>query len=102
MNQWNNLTEEDAKQNRSEVVTQLLDAIKQVKATDSGYTLRFGSSGHDLGLAMEWIQIERVCNPFLRFKLSVESNGGPVSLEMVGPAGTQEFLRSELALNRWM
>jgi hypothetical protein len=80
----------------------MLDAIKYVKAVDSGYRIRFGASQEDLMLASEWIHVERVCHPFLRFKMSVESNGGPISLEMAGPMGTQDFLRSELALNRWM
>ncbi|MEJ2744060.1 MAG: hypothetical protein P8176_16720, partial [Gammaproteobacteria bacterium] len=66
------------------------------------YRLRFGTSENDLVLVSEWIHVERVCNPFLRFRMSVEANGGPISVEIAGPAGTQDFLRSELALGRWM
>lgn len=93
---------EEAQGLRGELITRMLDAIKQVREIDSGYVLRFGSSEQDLLMVSEWIHVERICNPFLRFKMSVESNSGPISVEMAGPTGTQDFLRSELALNRWM
>jgi hypothetical protein len=105
MSDWSepqSLTIEEAQQIRGELITQLLDAIKQVRESDSGYTLRFSSSNNDLKMVSEWIHVERICNPFLRFKLAVESNGGPISVELAGPSGTQDFLRSELALSRWM
>ena len=43
----------------------------------------------------EFISNERLCCPFLRFTLNVNSNQGPVSLSLTGPHGTQEFLRAE-------
>lgn len=105
MSDWNSpqdLSTEEAQEMRGELITRMLDSIKQVREIDSGYVLRFGSSSQDLVMVSEWIQVERLCNPFLRFRLSVESNGGPISVEMAGPSGTQDFLRSEFALNRWM
>jgi hypothetical protein len=105
MSDWTSpqgLSNEEAQEMRLELISRMLDSIKQVREIDSGYALRFGASAQDLVMVSEWIQVERICNPFLRFKLSVESNGGPISLEMAGPSGTQDFLRGEFALNRWM
>lgn len=96
------LTEETAREKRGEIVNVVLDNIKQVKAVDKGYGLRFSPDGESLLLLSDWIYVERLCNPFLRFVLKVESNNGPVWLEISGPAGTQDFLKSEFALNRWL
>jgi hypothetical protein len=38
------------------------------------------------------VDAERRCCRFLRFDLSVEPEGGPVTLSLTGPAGTREFL----------
>ncbi|HYK83545.1 MAG TPA: hypothetical protein VEU55_10420 [Gemmatimonadales bacterium] len=38
------------------------------------------------------IDAERRCCPFLRFHVITEAAGGPVWLEVTGPAGTREFL----------
>ncbi len=92
---------EESENERSRILSVLLDSIKQVKETEIGFSLRLGTNVEDMILASEWIQVERLCNPFLRFTLVVESNGGPVSLEIGGPSGTKDFLSTELALSRW-
>jgi hypothetical protein len=38
------------------------------------------------------IDAVRQCCQFLRFQLTVEAAGGPVVLDVTGPAGSQEFL----------
>lgn len=96
------LTLEQAQAQRIEQLPLLLDEIKQVKVIDSGYSLRFGLEPPSLILVCDWLQIERICQPFLRMKLSIESNQGPIWLELSGPAGTQDFLKSEYGLNRWL
>src|SRR5579872_5590695 len=40
------------------------------------------------------VDAERQCCRFLRFILTIESNLGPISLEVTGPDGTQGFLES--------
>lgn len=93
---------QEAQEKRSELLSIVLDGIKQVKEIESGYSLRFDPYLEDLILITDWIQIERSCNPFLRFRLTIESNSGPVWLDMSGPAGTQNFLKTEYGLNRWL
>ena len=42
------------------------------------------------------LDAERQCCRFLRFRLTVEPNLGPIVLELSGPPGTEEFLASLL------
>ena len=44
------------------------------------------------------IEPERQCCPVLRFVVTAEPDGGPVWLELSGPAATKEFLRGLLNL----
>lgn len=94
-------TSENAQEKREELLSMLMDSIKQVQETESGYQLRFSSLNEDIVLVSDWVQAERICNPFLRFMMSIESNQGPISCELQGPAGTKSFLESALSLNRW-
>ena len=43
-----------------------------------------------------FIDLERRCCAFLRFRLTVEPGEGPIWLELTGPPGTREFLAAEL------
>ena len=61
-----------------------------------GVALRYAPEPASIAALAELIQVERRCCPFLRFRLTVEPGGGPIWLELTGPAGTREFLASEL------
>ena len=61
-----------------------------------GITLRYSSEPGTLALLAEFIQLESQCCPFLRFRLTVEPGGGPIRLELTGPAGTRELLAREI------
>jgi len=87
---------------REEILGRILDSIKHVEAVEGGYTLRFGSTDEDYVLVADWVQIERLCNPFLRFTINVESSQGPITVAMQGPSGTAAFLEQSLSLGRWM
>lgn len=45
------------------------------------------------------IETEHQCCRFLRFRLLIEPGDGPVSLEVTGPIGTEDFLLSLLEMN---
>jgi hypothetical protein len=61
-----------------------------------GVRLRFAPEGDMLSLIARTVNAERECCRFLRFQLTVEPDGGPLWLEMTGPAGTREFLSALL------
>jgi hypothetical protein len=64
---------------------------------EAGYRFEFTADTETLSLIADMIDAERRCCRFLRFDLRVERDGGPVSLEITGPPGTQEFVDALLA-----
>ncbi len=95
-------SKENAAEKREELLSFILDSLKQVQETEAGYHLRFGQSNEELVIISDWLQTERIANPFLRFNLAIESHDGPISLDISGPEGTKSFLESALSLNRWL
>ena len=95
-------TKEDAQELREQVVSQVLDLIRTVIETEEGYTLNFGRKPEYIDLIVTFLKIERLCQPFLRMSLISESNDGPVKLEVFGPSGTKDFMKSEYGLKRWL
>ena len=61
-----------------------------------GLALEFVASGETLALVTSAIDAERQCCRFLRFRLTVEPDGGPLRLELTGPAGSREFITALL------
>jgi len=57
-----------------------------------GHRLGFGASDEILNLIARAINAERHCCRFLRFRLIVEPDEGPILLELTGPEGTRDFL----------
>ncbi len=96
------LTPEAARELREPVLAVILDAIKSVIEGEVGFTLNFGRESRIIKSVSQMIEIERAVNPFLRMTLVVESNQGPVKLELTGPTGTKDFLISEFGLKRWL
>lgn len=96
------LTKEEVQERRNELLPIVLDTIRRVDEVEEGYVLVFESDDKEAALVSEWMLMERICNPFLRFQLSFESNNGPVSLQLSGRSGTKDFLQSEFSLRRWL
>jgi len=48
--------------------------------------------------AAEFVALEKLCCPFLRFRLEMAEEGGPLLLSLTGRAGVREFLRAELGI----
>jgi hypothetical protein len=57
-----------------------------------GLRLKFAASEDTIALIARTIEAERHCCRFLRFRMTVEPNGGPVWLDLTGPAGTRDFV----------
>jgi len=70
----------------------LARAATSVVAIADGYRFEFEASSAILDAIAAAIDAERQCCRFLRFRLTVEPDGGPVTLEVCGPAGSHEFL----------
>jgi hypothetical protein len=62
----------------------------------NGISFRLPSNA--LEAVMRFVANERKCCPFMTFDIRVQANGGPVLLNMTGPAGTCEVIEAELGV----
>src|SRR2546428_4904935 len=86
------LTSSELQERRRTVLEKLRRAVLEVRELEDGYAYCFPSEGEWLPELAAMIDLERQCCPFLRFRLTVEANGGPVWMELTGPEGTKDFL----------
>ncbi len=59
-----------------------------------GRRLLFAGAAGVLGLIARAVDAERQCCRFLRFRLTLEPDEGPIILELTGPEGTRDFLKA--------
>ncbi len=90
------LSEPDLAKRRAGLFADLSRRRQEARWLAEGITLRYSSEQGTLALLGEFIQLESQCCPFLRFQLTVEPGGGPIWIELTGPAGTREFLAQEI------
>jgi hypothetical protein len=86
------LTSAELQKRRQTVLQKMRSAVVEARELQDGYAYCFPSENQQLSEIASMIELERQCCPFLRFRLTVEPNGGPVWLELTGPAGTKQFL----------
>jgi hypothetical protein len=75
--------------------SEILAAVTSVTELPDGYSLHLPEGRTPLVALAEWIAFERVCCPFLRFRLSVDAES-PLRLDLLGDDGVKDFLRAEL------
>jgi len=68
--------------------------ILERRELSDGYAFRFAAEAGAIAELAEWIGLERMCCPFLRFSVEVEPNGGPVWLKLTGGAQVKAFVGS--------
>jgi hypothetical protein len=90
------LTPDALRTRREGLLADLLrHAIAREELPD-GLRLRFAASGETLATIARAVDAERQCCRFLRFAITIEPDGGPISVELNGPAGTREFVAALL------
>jgi hypothetical protein len=90
------LSERELAERRAGLPADLRRQRQEVRWLPDGVTLRYPPGPGVLASLAEFVRLESQCCPFLRFRLTVESGGGPIWLELTGPAGTREFLAAEV------
>jgi hypothetical protein len=88
------LTEPELREREATVLASVSARVREVKDLESGYAFRFDPEADLIPEIATLIDLERRCCPFLRFGLTVTPGNGPVWLELTGPEGTREFLRT--------
>jgi hypothetical protein len=73
----------------------IFKAASGITETADGYALALASDRDMLAAVADWIALERLCCPFLRFDLTIDG-AGPMRLSLGGPAGVKDLLRIEL------
>lgn len=83
------------RENHIQTTTQLVQGVRSVEDVENGYEFTFPNESEFISRIAEFISNERLCCPFLEFRMIVNSTSEPISLSLIGPVGTQEFLRAE-------
>ena len=86
---------------RRELASRLRPMVRQVVPMSDGYALRLEDRGEVLTQVAEFITLERLCCPFLKFQLEVEADGGSTWLRMSGRRAVKEFLAGEFGVEGW-
>ncbi len=81
---------------REGLLSALLRRADAQEELPEGYRLRFAATDDVIVTMAQTIDAERQCCRFLRFRLTVEPDGRPMSLERTGPQGTREFVSALL------
>ncbi|MGH7948572.1 MAG: hypothetical protein ACREQF_05045 [Candidatus Binataceae bacterium] len=84
------------RERRSELARKVLRAVVERRELDRGYAFRIDLSAASLGETGEWVALERLCCPFLDFKIDIGRQNGAVWVNLSGGDGVKEFLRAEL------
>jgi len=74
------------------VLADLLRRAEHRELLDEGLRVRFAADDDILATISRIVNAERQCCRFLRFVITVEPDGGAMSLELSGPPGSREFI----------
>lgn len=84
----------ELQERRSGLLAHVAALAEGRREVEGGLALRFAPAAGVLQELGNLIDLERQCCRFLRFRLTVEPDGGPIELELTGPAGTGEYLQT--------
>ena len=90
------LTPEALRTRREGLLTDLVRRAERQEDLVEGLRLEFAPSAETIALIARAVDAERHCCRFLRFTMTLEPDGGPLFLELTGPAGTREFVSALL------
>lgn len=90
------LTPEALEARRLGLLSELANRADDFERLTDGIRLRFPVTSETLSTVARAVNAERHCCRFLRFSITVEPDGGPIVLELMGPQGTGEFLAALL------
>ncbi len=77
----------------------LSDLLRRATAHEelrNGHPFQFAAEDDAVFLIAQVVNAERQCCRFLRFCMTVQPDGGPISLELTGPGGTRAFVSALL------
>lgn len=90
------LTTPELQRRKATVIKSLKEKIRGHEEHDDGFAFQFQTTDGLLDELAEFIKTERACCPFFVFRLRVAADGGDTWLELSGPPGVKEFIRTEI------
>jgi hypothetical protein len=84
----------ELRERREGVLQKAATGLLEVIELENGFSYRFPAEDAWLHELANMINLERKCCAFLSFKLVVESESDSFWLELTGPEGTKETLKS--------
>ena len=90
------LSPEALKARRENLLEALLRRSTERTELPEGFRLRFVADDQILGDVARAVDAERQCCRFVSFTITVNPDGGPITLDLTGPEGTREFLAAIL------
>ncbi|HYV11686.1 MAG TPA: hypothetical protein VE980_12355 [Pyrinomonadaceae bacterium] len=76
---------------------ELFSQIDETRELADGYEFRFADQSNLLKQLADFVSLEKLCCPFLRFEIAVEAESGPVWLRLTGRDGVKEFIQEEVS-----
>jgi hypothetical protein len=90
----------EQRKRHAELAKTLKEAVKEIQELPDGYAFRLPDDSKTILATAEFISYERLCCPFFKFDLEVESNGKPVWLKLTGREGVKQFLKTAFDINK--
>jgi hypothetical protein len=90
------LTAPELQERKKNIIAEVKRLIVQQVDVTNGVRFSFHDSDSIIDLLANFIKAERQCCSFFEFNLVVGQSEGLVTLELTGPEGTKDFIKSEI------
>jgi len=88
------LSDAARRQREATLLARFKSGVVTITELKDGYAFRLPGEQEWVTLLAELLIAERECCPFLAFQLMAEPQMGAITLQITGPVGTKEFLKT--------
>ncbi|WP_061298484.1 hypothetical protein [Leptospira borgpetersenii] len=92
------LSTEELRSRKENYLRLINDHKTKTDDLENGYSFAFEDIEEYADKILKIILMERKCCSFLNFSLRFTDRNGPAHLDIFGPPGTKEFIRTEMGL----
>ncbi len=92
------LTTPELRKRKETVIKSLKSQILQKKELANGYSYHFVGTDKMVDELTEFVKTERACCDFFVFNLSISGDKSDARLEITGPKGAKDFIKTELGM----
>lgn len=92
------LTTQELQERKETVLKELKEQVIVKEELENGYAFKFPGTDQVLDQLSEFIKTERACCDFFIFGLSISGDKSEIWLELTGPEGAKDFVKTELGI----